>query len=178
MTKAPLNILRTDIEDVAEAIKLRLMTRDLAAQVGVDSAGDVSIVWAGGKDVPAAWLVGTYTRKAKVDDIEFDLVERLRELQASRGKQRVTPSASLRKPRTRRTATQQPTVKRRLPSESALGCIPAPAAPSHAAPVAAPARGPGPMTVDEFRRQGGVVQVLPGVHVAPTRARPAWKAAA
>lgn len=173
MSKPPLNIIRTDIEDVAEAIKLKLMARDEPAQIGVDSAGDVTIVWPGKADVPAAWLVGTYTRKARVDDIEFDLVERLRELKTETAKRRIAAVPAAAKPK--RTAAQQPSVARKV-SESALGCIPAPALrPRTAAPVVTPH---GPETVAEFQARGGKVQRLKGFESRASQARPAWKAAA
>ncbi|MCD9096171.1 hypothetical protein [Luteimonas fraxinea] len=176
MSKQPLNIFRTDIEDIAESIKLKLMAHDEAAQIGVDSAGDVSIAWPDAADVPADWLIGTYTRKARVDDIEFDLVERLRELKAQQAKRRVVSVPATPKPAPKRTAAQQPSVLRRI-SESALGCIPAPALrPRSAAPAVRPK---GPETVAEFRARGGKVEHVQGFEaVRPSIARPAWKAAA
>lgn len=176
MSKQPLNILRTDIEDIAESIKLKLMARDESAQIGVDSAGDVSIAWPGAVDVPADWLIGTYTRKARVDDIEFDLVERLRELKAEQAKRRTAPAPAAPKLATKPTAAQQPSVVRRV-SESALGCIPAPATRLRTAPPAA-ARAE-PETVDEFRARGGKVQHVQGFDaVRPHLTRPAWRNAA
>lgn len=170
-----MNILRTDIEDVAEALKLKLMARDEPAQIGVDDAGDVSIAWAGRPDVPDDWLVGTYTRKARVDDLEFDLVERLRELQAKQAKARVIEKPAP-APRARRIAAQQPSAVRRN-SESALGCIPAPAMRLRTAAALAPRKEP--ETVADFVAGGGKIEHVQGFEsIRPSHARPAWRNAA
>lgn len=79
-----MNILERDIEDVAETIKLRIMSYRGQWEVHVDPAGAVYLDqplrprYAAVR--PDGWLVGTYTSSVPVQTIEDDLVERLKEI--------------------------------------------------------------------------------------------------
>lgn len=83
-----MNILSCEIEDVAEAIKLRLIRRGGEWEVTVDSGGSVRMDNNAdplrSHPLPASWLIGTYTRRARCSDIKDDLGVRLRELQLER----------------------------------------------------------------------------------------------
>lgn len=87
--RSSVNLLTQEIEDVAEAIKLRLMNTTGAVSVYVDPS-DGSVLTERVCDVrrsvplPDEWLVGTYTRAAKVYDLEDDLVERWHEIKPGR----------------------------------------------------------------------------------------------
>ncbi|MNM06977.1 hypothetical protein D3C81_170090 [compost metagenome] len=88
VTAYGMNILTFDIEDVAEAIKLRMLSRGGCWDVHVDPHGGVrmenDLRPHRSNPLPDAWLVGTYTSKARCALIEEDLVERLRELRPVR----------------------------------------------------------------------------------------------
>lgn len=81
-----LNALQADVEDVAEAIKLRVMSRRGAWEVYVNPAGAVFLEQTRqpryAKAQPEGWLIGAYTSKVPVIVIEEDLIERLREIGA------------------------------------------------------------------------------------------------
>ncbi len=83
-----MNILSCGIEDVAEAIKMRMVSRGGCWEVHVDPEGGVRMESDlrphRANPLPDAWLVGSYTSKAKCALIEGDLVERLRELRPAR----------------------------------------------------------------------------------------------
>lgn len=80
------NILQHEIEDVAEGIKLRMLASKAPMTVYVRDDGGVLTDRTHDSrrthDLPAGWLVGCYTPKAKCDDLEDDLVMRLAELRA------------------------------------------------------------------------------------------------
>ena len=86
--KSSVNLLAMEVEDVAEAIKLRLMGTTCPMTVHVSDSGDVMLERANDPrrayELPVEWLLGTYTRKAKCDDIEDDLVVRWHELRPGR----------------------------------------------------------------------------------------------
>ncbi len=86
--KSSINLLAMEVEDVAEAIKLRLMGASSPMTVHVSDSGDVMMERAyeprRAYELPAEWLLGTYTRKAKCDEIEDDLVLRWHELRPGR----------------------------------------------------------------------------------------------
>lgn len=174
-SKPRLNILKVDIEDAAEHIKLKLLGSKSRLQVGVDLVGDLLLAWPGHKDIPSEWLVGTYTRAAKVDDIESDLVERLRELRSSRAKSAALAAAfPALKAAKRQNAPETKVVRNR--SESTLGCIPAPSARIKPAQSEA---GASRESVADFEARGGRVERLKGFEsVCPHSVLPAWKAAA
>lgn len=82
---AKMNILHADIEDVAEAIKLRILANGGTWEISVGPDGavyDDNLDSSGlGRPLPESWLVGTYTTKARVSMIEEDLTIRLREIE-------------------------------------------------------------------------------------------------
>lgn len=82
---AKMNILHADIEDVAEAIKLRILANGGTWEISVGPDGavyDDNLDSSGlGRPLPESWLVGTYTTKARVSMIEEDLMIRLREIE-------------------------------------------------------------------------------------------------
>lgn len=84
-----MNILAADIEDVAEAIKLRMVSRGGNWDVHVEPDGSVRMEnhtsLHRAQPLPDKWLVGTYTAKAACELIEDDLVERLREIRPAKG---------------------------------------------------------------------------------------------
>ena len=81
-----MNIITGEIEDIAEVVKLRIATNRVTYSVYADNDGDVILdrthdtrrAWV----IPDSYLVGVYTRRAKVVDIEDDLVARRREIAA------------------------------------------------------------------------------------------------
>ena len=82
---AAMNIRVSDIEDVAEAIKLRILANGGTWEISVGPDGavyDDNLDSSGlGRPLPESWLVGTYTTKARVSMIEDDLMIRLREIE-------------------------------------------------------------------------------------------------
>ena len=82
---AKMNILHADIEDVAEAVKLRMLAAGGTWEISVGPDGAVYDDKLGssglGRPLPESWLVGTYTTKARVSMIEEDLMIRLREIE-------------------------------------------------------------------------------------------------
>ena len=82
---AAMNIMISDIEDVAEAIKLRILANGGTWEISVGPDGavyDDNLDSSGlGRPLPESWLVGTYTTKARVSMIEDDLMIRLREIE-------------------------------------------------------------------------------------------------
>lgn len=79
-----LNLLEQDVEQVAEAVKLRVIARTGTIAVYVRPDGSVVMEKVGeeraAQEMPAHWMVGTYDRKALVAEIEDDLSLRYREL--------------------------------------------------------------------------------------------------
>ncbi len=81
-----MNIITDEIEDIAELVKLR-MTRSRVSYT-VYAANDGKVILDRTHDprramvIPDSYLVGVYTRRAKVSDIEDDLVARRREIAA------------------------------------------------------------------------------------------------
>lgn len=80
-----MNILSCDVEDVAEAIKLRILARVSQWHVYVNDDGGV--IMDGHQstrrphNIDSAWMIGVYTNKTPCAVIEDDLKERLREIQ-------------------------------------------------------------------------------------------------
>lgn len=81
-----MNLITGEIEDIAEMVKLRISTNRVTYSVYADNDGKVILDRTHDPRrsmmIPDAYLVGVYTRKAKVLDIEDDLVARLREIAA------------------------------------------------------------------------------------------------
>lgn len=79
-----MNIIRHDVEDVAEAIKVRIRARGKHWEVHVGPDGEVYMDQPcdpkHANPPPDAWLIGTYGTKTPIEVIEEDLVERLREI--------------------------------------------------------------------------------------------------
>lgn len=78
-----LNILRSEIEKVAESIKLKLISRGGTWRVYVLPDGDVvleRIDQPAKLEKPDHWLIGTYTKAVKVEELEDDLTARYHEL--------------------------------------------------------------------------------------------------
>lgn len=86
-----MNIVNSDIEDVAETIKLHMLAWPGVFELHVDSAGNASLNkqdWLQGKDkLPDEWLVGSYTGRVSVITIEDDLTSRLKEIKRTYGKE-------------------------------------------------------------------------------------------
>lgn len=79
-----MNILRDEIEDIAERIKLKLLSKGPQV-VYVRDNGVTGIYHPSDKrqeGINPHTLVGSYNRKARVSDIEDDLMERRREIAA------------------------------------------------------------------------------------------------
>lgn len=79
-----MNLLREDIEDIAERIKLRVLAKG-PHTVFVKRNGTTNLYPASDARVQAhddLDLVGSYTRQARVVDIEDDLRTRMREIAA------------------------------------------------------------------------------------------------
>lgn len=79
-----MNILTDEIEDIAERIKLKLLSKGPQC-VYAKPTGMVSVYQAAdvrNETCSPACMVGTYTRTAKVADIEDDLMARRREIAA------------------------------------------------------------------------------------------------
>lgn len=77
-----MNLLVDDIEDVAEAAKLKFMSGGLW-ELHVDDKGNVAMAIVGipaPEPRPAHWLVGAYTGRVPVPDLEADLMARLAEI--------------------------------------------------------------------------------------------------
>lgn len=77
-----MNLLTDDIEEIAERVKLRAMARGLI-RCYVGPTGETSMVTPNARhSMPLGddCLVGTYTNRTPVADIEDDLVCRMREL--------------------------------------------------------------------------------------------------
>ena len=81
-----MNIIRDEIEDIAELVKIRITRGRVSYTVYADNDGKVILDRTNdprrGRPVPDGYLVGVYTRRAKVTDIEDDLVARRREIAA------------------------------------------------------------------------------------------------
>jgi len=81
-----MNIITDEIEDIAELVKLRMARCRVSYTVYADNKGKVILDRTHdprrAMPVPDRFLVGVYTRRAKVADIEDDLVARRRELVA------------------------------------------------------------------------------------------------
>ena len=79
-----MNILKDEIEDIAEKIKLKLLSKGPHC-VYAKPSGTVAVYQAAdarNETCSAAFLIGSYTRAARVADIEDDLMERRREIAA------------------------------------------------------------------------------------------------
>ncbi|MCC8492304.1 hypothetical protein [Xanthomonas citri] len=77
-----MNILRDEIEDIAERIKLKLLSKG-AQCVYAKPSGTVAVYQVADSRnelCSPACMVGSYTRSARVADIEDDLMARRREL--------------------------------------------------------------------------------------------------
>jgi len=83
-----MSILTHEIEEVAEAIKLRILSRKGTWEVHAGTDGRIFMDDADcprhAKGLPDSWLVGTYTNKAHIEVIEEDLCERRAELLQAR----------------------------------------------------------------------------------------------
>lgn len=83
-----MNIVTSDVEDVAETVKLHIMAWAGLWELHVDEDGNAYIDQPHRPHYPERrldeWLVGTYTGKVPVAEIEDDLVARLREIKAGR----------------------------------------------------------------------------------------------
>lgn len=79
-----LNVVRDGADGGAEAVKLRLLASKCSLDVFVDEDGNLRTERAGDQrrrePLPDRWLVGRYSRKATVADIEVDLRMRMMEL--------------------------------------------------------------------------------------------------
>lgn len=84
MRRASWNILRDEIEAVAEAVKLRAIRDQCGQLVYVLPSGDLLTERVGDgrrkRDLPSEWLVGCYTSKAMCREIEGDLRMRYGEI--------------------------------------------------------------------------------------------------
>ncbi len=84
MRRASWNILRDEIEAIAEAVKLRAIRDQSGQLVYVRPSGDLLTERVGDsrrtQDLPGEWLVGCYTSKALCRDIAADLGMRRMEL--------------------------------------------------------------------------------------------------
>lgn len=82
--RSTVNLLRQDVEEVAEAIKLRLMNQPQTHTIYVEPDG--SVVMERVTDPrrklqpPDHWILGVYTPRVKVAELEDDLVVRYHEL--------------------------------------------------------------------------------------------------
>lgn len=83
-----LNLLRQDVEEVAESVKLRMMRTGKETELYVGDDGRVLIDSVHdprrAQELPGAWLVGVYTRKVTCEELEDDLVQRLGEIRPMR----------------------------------------------------------------------------------------------
>lgn len=81
-----MNLMTDEIEDIAELVKIRMTRSRVSYTVYADNDGEVILDRTHDPRrammVPDVYLVGVYTRKAAVTDIEDDLVARRRELAA------------------------------------------------------------------------------------------------
>ena len=81
-----MNLLTDEIEDIAELVKIRIIRGRAGYTVYADNTGQVILDRTcdprRAMVIPDSYLVGVYTRRAKVMDIEDDLVERRREIAA------------------------------------------------------------------------------------------------
>ncbi len=81
-----MNIITDEIEDIAETVKLRMTRGRVSYTVYADNKGEVILDRTHdprrARPVPDKYLVGVYTGRAKIMDIEDDLVARRRELAA------------------------------------------------------------------------------------------------
>jgi len=81
-----MNIITDEIEGIAELVKLRMSRGRVSYTVYADNKGKVILDRTHdprrAMPVPDRYLVGVYTQRAKVMDIEDDLVARRRELVA------------------------------------------------------------------------------------------------
>ena len=81
-----MNIITGEIEDIAELVKIRMTRSRVSYTVYADNDGEVILDRTHdprrGRPVPDGYLVGVYTQRATVADIEDDLVARRRELAA------------------------------------------------------------------------------------------------
>ena len=81
-----MNLMTDDIEDIAELVKLRMTRGRVSYTVYADNKGKVILDRTHdprrAMPVPDRYLVGVYTQRAKVMDIEDDLVARRQELVA------------------------------------------------------------------------------------------------
>lgn len=86
--KTNINLLKDDIEKVAEVLKLRLLSRGGVWDIFVDAEGDVVMERTDQPSralaPPDHWRVGTYTKAVKIEDLESDLVARYYELRPRR----------------------------------------------------------------------------------------------
>lgn len=82
--RTTINLLRDEIERVAEVIKLRLVSRRQPCSVHVEPDGSVVVERLDEPrrklPLPDHWLVGIYTPKVKLAELEDDLVCRYNEL--------------------------------------------------------------------------------------------------
>lgn len=84
MSATPFNLREDDVKDVAYAIRRRAVMAGCAVLVYVRDSGVVESqrVDRELRERPTDWLVGSYTRKARLEEIAEDLGERLREIRA------------------------------------------------------------------------------------------------
>ena len=81
-----MNLLNDDIETIAERVKLRAMAAG-PVEVMIEDSGKVHLRGADKwqrKAIPDRCRVGIYTRAAQCDEIEDDLIVRLREIARGR----------------------------------------------------------------------------------------------
>ncbi|MHC9085363.1 hypothetical protein ACYX7E_10025 [Luteimonas sp. RIT-PG2_3] len=78
-----MNLIAEDVEDVVHGIQIRMLRKSGGWAVYVDRAGKVRMEAVNEprkNPLPDDDLVGVYTRKASEEDMEDDLVVRLREI--------------------------------------------------------------------------------------------------
>lgn len=77
LRKAKMNLFEVDATDVAERFKLRLLSANITHDLFVTPSGDVVIERAHDSHrkipLPHEWMVGRYTCRSSVTDIEAEL---------------------------------------------------------------------------------------------------------
>lgn len=81
--RSSVNLLRQDVEEVAEAIKFQLILQEETMSVYVEPDGSVVMERAGASrrklQMPDHWLLGVYTHKVRLPELEDDIVEHCRQ---------------------------------------------------------------------------------------------------
>lgn len=81
-----MNLIEFGVEEVARRIKLRMVARKGSWEVYVAPSGEIRMLRIGDERTklspPQAHLMGVYTSRAKVEELEEDLADRLEEIEA------------------------------------------------------------------------------------------------